>query len=94
MSSTVLSFFLAAGSIGGLWIISKNAPLGWLWTLIMEFLWVFYSFLTKQWGLLVLCLCYGIVYSYNLYKSRKVVVVKKCNYCKYCPYCSPVGVEK
>ena len=70
MTDTMWSFVLAAGSIGGLWIVSKHPTLGWLWTLIMEFLWITYSFLTQQWGFMTLCICYAIVYTYNLYKAR------------------------
>jgi len=71
MTETMWSFILAAGSIGGLWIISKRPGLGWAWTLIMEFLWITYSILNKQWGFMVLCICYAIVYTYNLYKARR-----------------------
>lgn len=70
MTETMWSFVLAAGSIGGLWIVSKHPTLGWLWTLIMEFLWITYSILNQQWGFMTLCICYAIVYTYNLYKAR------------------------
>lgn len=70
MTETAWSFVLAAGSIGGLWIVSKKPTIGWLWTLIMEFLWITYAFIIKQWGFMTLCICYAIVYTYNLYKAR------------------------
>ena len=70
MTETMWSFILAAGSIGGLWIVSKRPGLGWAWILIMEFLWITYAALIRQWGFMVLCICYAIVYTYNLYKAR------------------------
>lgn len=70
------SFVLATGSIGGLWIVSKKPTLGWAWTLIMEFLWITYAALIRQWGFMTLCACYAIVYTYNLYKSRRQNVEK------------------
>ena len=36
----------------------------------MEFLWITYAALIKQWGFMVLCICYAIVYTYNLYKAK------------------------
>jgi len=81
MTETMWSFVLAAGSIGGLWIVSKHPALGWLWTLIMEFLWITYSILNQQWGFMTLCICYAIVYTYNLYKARskseKILAISK-----------------
>lgn len=76
MTETMWSFILAAGSIGGLWIVSKKPTLGWAWTLIMEFLWITYAALIKQWGFMTLCICYAIVYTYNLYKARRNNVQK------------------
>ena len=70
MTETAWSFVLAAGSIGGLWIVSKKPTIGWAWTLIMEFLWIAYAALIRQWGFMVLCICYAIVYTFNLYKTR------------------------
>jgi|APGre2960657404_1045060.scaffolds.fasta_scaffold155117_2 hypothetical protein len=76
MTETMWSFVLAAGSIGGLWVVSKKPTIGWAWTLIMEFLWVTYAALIGQWGFMVLCICYAIVYTFNLYKSRRTNVEK------------------
>ena len=76
MTETMWSFVLAAGSIGGLWVVSKKPTIGWAWILIMEFLWITYAALIRQWGFMVLCICYAIVYTFNLYKTRSKNVEK------------------
>jgi len=67
----VLSFLLAFISMSGLWVVSKNPSKGWLVCVISEVLWVSWAIYFKQWGLGILCLCYGIVYLHNLIKSKE-----------------------
>jgi len=65
------SFALAAGSMTGLWIAGKRPLQGWLVLLIMEVLWCWYSVATKQYGLGILCLAYGIIYLANTIREWK-----------------------
>lgn len=65
------SFVLAAGSLAGLWVVGRCPRAGWLWLLVMEFGWVGYSLWSKQFGLGVLCVAYGVMYSVNLVRARR-----------------------
>jgi hypothetical protein len=65
------SFALAAGSMTGLWIAGKRPMQGWIVLLGMEVLWCWYSVATKQYGLGVLCLAYGIIYCANTIREWK-----------------------
>lgn len=66
------SFVLAAGSIAGLWLVSKRPTIGWAWCLAFEVPWTLYAFYVHQPALALLCAFYGLVYLNNLIKARKL----------------------
>jgi len=65
------SFVLAAGSMTGLWIVSKRPLQGWIVLLAMEIPWCWYALATSQYGLGVLCVPYGIIYFTNTVRELK-----------------------
>lgn len=68
------SFLLAAGSIIGLYLVTRNPILGWSWCALMEVPWSYYAYrigVDAGYGLLVLCLFYLAVYLVNLRKEVK-----------------------
>lgn len=66
-----IQFALAAGSIYGLWLVSKSPKAGWRWCMLMEIPWVIWAVSVEAWGFLVLCLVYAGVYGHNLMKARE-----------------------
>ena len=70
MTNTLIQFALAAGSITGLWIVSKNPIAGWRWCAIMEIPWTVWAVSVDAWGFMVLCWLYGGIYTRNLWKAR------------------------
>jgi hypothetical protein len=65
----IWSFLLAAGSIFGLWLVSKNERNGWKFCLFMEIPWSIWAIWLEQWGFLMLCIAYAVVYWHNGRKS-------------------------
>jgi hypothetical protein len=65
----IWSFLLAAGSIFGIWLVSKNEKQGWRFSLFMEIPWSIWAIWLQQWGFLLLCVCYAGVYFLNMRKS-------------------------
>lgn len=63
------SFALAAGSIFGIWLVTRRPKFGWYWCFGMEGLWILWGALTKQWGILALCCCYAFIYVHNAVKG-------------------------
>ncbi len=67
----IASFALAAGSIFGLWLVSRWPRVGWTVCMFMEIPWVIYAYLSDVPGLAVLCGFYFIVYAYNLFRTKR-----------------------
>lgn len=69
-----VQFVIAAGSIFGLWLVSKNPSAGWRWCAFMEIPWIIWAVTVEAWGFLVLCIVYAGVYVNNLVSSKKEAV--------------------
>lgn len=63
------SYLLAAGSLAGLYLVSKQPRTGWAVLAVMETLWVAWSIWTGVYALGLLCTAYLTLYVFNLRKA-------------------------
>lgn len=62
------SYFLGSLDIiglAGLWMLGKKIAGGWLFAIVTQAVWIFYSIATRQWGFLVPAIVKFAIYSRN-----------------------------
>lgn len=65
------SWILTAVGVTGLYYAGKRRALGWAIGLGAQGLWLAYAIVTRQWGFLASCACYGTVYARNFTRWRR-----------------------
>ena len=66
----IWQFLLAAGSIFGIWMVSKNERAGWGWCAMMEVPWTIWEVSVEAWGFMILCWLYFGIYTHNLVRAN------------------------
>lgn len=64
------SWALTAVGVFGLWLAGRRSPWGWAVGIGAQALWFAYAVTTRQWGFLVSCFAYGVVYIRNFRQWR------------------------
>lgn len=62
------SWLLTAGGVFGIWLAGRKDWRGWVVGLAMQVLWIVYAVVSKQYGFIVVSVCYGSVYALNWWR--------------------------
>lgn len=68
MTGQAWSWLLGACGVAGLYLAGRRSPWGWGVGVAVQFLWLAYALVTRQWGFIVTAVAYGAVNAKNLHR--------------------------
>lgn len=70
--TTIFPWILAGAGVSILWMTGSGYRIGWLLGAILQFFWAYYAIATNQYGFLVECVAYFVIFARSYHRIGKL----------------------